>query len=79
MEEEKMLERIISIIANRLKVSSDNINKDTNILELDTDSLDVISIVMEVEQSFSVHIDDEEIVDIRTPKDIEEIKLKKFS
>lgn len=79
MEEEKMLERIISIIANRLKVSSDNINKDTNILELDTDSLDVISIVMEVEQSFSVHIDDEEIVDIRTPKDIEEIILKKFS
>lgn len=74
-----MLERIISIIANRLKISSDTINKDTNILELDTDSLDVISIVMEIEQSFSVHIEDEEIVDIRTPKDIEEIVIKKFS
>ena len=74
-----MLERIISIIANRIKISSYTINKDTNILELDTDSLDVISIVMEIEQSFSVHIEDEEIVDIRTPKDIEEIVIKKFS
>ncbi|MBQ7760779.1 MAG: acyl carrier protein [Clostridia bacterium] len=72
-----MLEKIISIIANRLRIS--DIDKDTNMLEIDADSLDIISIIMEVEQCFSVHFEDEEIVDIRTPKDIEEIVLKKFS
>jgi acyl carrier protein len=74
-----MLEKIISIIASRLKIDSNVIDNDTNMLDIDADSLDIISIIMEVEQSFSVHFEDEEIVDIRTPKDIEEILLKKFS
>ena len=74
-----MLEKIISIIAQRLQIDESCINKDTNLLDIDADSLDIISIIMEVEYAFSVHLEDEDIVDIRTPKDIEENVLKKFS
>ena len=74
-----MLEKILEIIANRTAIPLSAILGDTNILELDIDSLDIINIVMDVEYSFNVKFEDEEIVEIRTPKDIEGVVLSKFS
>ena len=74
-----MLEKILEIISNRTAIPLTAIVGETNILELDIDSLDIINIVMDVEYSFNVKFDDEEIVEIRTPKDIEGIVLSKFS
>ena len=74
-----MLEKILEIIANRTAIPQSTISGDTNILELDIDSLDIINIVMDVEYSFNVKFEDEEIVEIRTPKDIEGVVLSKFS
>ena len=74
-----MLEKIIEIISNRTGIIATAINSDTNLLDLDIDSLDVINIVMDVEYSFNVRFEDEEIVDLRTPSDIEEIVRKKFA
>ena len=79
MEVVFMLEKILEIISNRTAIPLTAIVGETNILELDIDSLDIINIVMDVEYSFNVKFDDEEIVEIRTPKDIEGIVLSKFS
>lgn len=74
-----MLEKILEIVSERTEIPLSAINCDTNLLELDIDSLDIINIVMDVEYSFNVRFEDEEIVDLRTPSDIEEIVRKKFS
>lgn len=74
-----MLEKILEIISNRTAIPQSAITGDTNILELDIDSLDIINIVMDVEYSFNVKFEDEEIVEIRTPKDIEGVVMSKFS
>lgn len=74
-----MLDKIIDIISKRANVATGEIGPDTNILDLDIDSLDVINIIMDVEYAFSVHFEDEQIIDIRTPRDIEGLILKYFN
>ena len=74
-----MLEKIIEIISNRTGIIATAINSYTNLLDLDIDSLDVINIVMDVEYSFNVKFEDDEIVELRTPTDIEKIIISKFS
>lgn len=74
-----MLEKIIEIISSYAKIDGSLINGETNILELDVDSLTILKIIMEVEQIFSIRFEDEEIVDIRTAKDIENIVIKKIA
>ncbi len=74
-----MIDKIIEIISNRIGLPTSVINSDTNLLDFDIDSLDVINIVMDVEFSFNIKIEDDEIVELRTPKDIEQIIISKFS
>ena len=74
-----MLDKIIDIISKRTNVSANEISPDTNILDLDVDSLDIINIIMDVEYAFSMHFEDEEIIDIRTARDIEQIIIKFFN
>ena len=74
-----MLEKIIEIISIRVAIPVSAINADTNLLELDIDSLDVINIVMDVEYSFNVKFEDDEIVELRTPNDIVNTVMSKFS
>jgi len=74
-----MIEKIIEIVASRTELPIVAITADTNLLELDIDSLDIINIIMDVEYCFNVKIDDDEIVELRTPNDIQATVLKKFS
>ena len=77
--EVKMLDKILDIISKFAKIDASLINGDTNILELDVDSLTILKIIMDVEQTFSIRFDDEEIVDVRTARDIENIVINKIS
>ena len=74
-----MINNVIEIISNRVAIPVSAITADTNLLELDIDSLDVINIVMDVEYSFNVKFEDDEIVELRTPSDIVNIIMSKFS
>lgn len=74
-----MINKVIEIISNRVAIPVSAINADTNLLELDIDSLDVINIVMDVEYSFNVKFEDDEIVELRTPSDIVNIIMSKFA
>jgi acyl carrier protein len=74
-----MINKVIEIISNRVAIPVSAITADTNLLELDIDSLDVINIVMDVEYSFNVKFEDDEIVELRTPSDVVNIIMSKFS
>ena len=73
-----MIDKIINIIATYAKIDPALVNDDTSMLDFDIDSLCVLNIVMEVERSFGVRFEDEEIVEIRTARDIEKAILKKY-
>ena len=74
----KMLNRIIETIALYSKKDKEIISDDTNIFDLDVDSLTFIKIIMDIETAYSIRFEDEEIVEIRTAKDIENTILKKY-
>ncbi len=66
-----MYEKVIEILAKQLQIDPSGINENTDVVEdLGADSLDIVEILMELEQTFSVSIPDEEIIKFRTPKDI---------
>ncbi len=73
-----MIDKIINTIASYAKIDPSFINEDSNMLDFDIDSLCVLNIIMEVERCFGVRFNDEEIVEIRTPKDIENAILRKY-
>ena len=74
-----MIEKILEIASLRTGIPQTAIGAETNLLELDIDSLDIINIIMDVEYCFNVKIEDDEIVEIRTPKDILELVMKHFA
>lgn len=66
-----MYEQIVAILAKQLQIDPSRITEDTDIVEdLGADSLDIVEALMELEQTFSISVPDEEIVKFRTPKDI---------
>lgn len=73
-----MIDKIIDTISSYAKIDHALINEDTNMLDFDIDSLCVLNIIMEIERSFGVRFDDEEIVEIRSAKDIEKAILRKY-
>ncbi|MBQ7225816.1 MAG: acyl carrier protein [Clostridia bacterium] len=74
-----MINKIIEIISERTDIPVTAISAETNLLELDIDSLDIINIVMDVEYSFNVKFYDDEIIELRTPTDIEQTIIKRYS
>ena len=66
-----MYEQIVAVLAKQLQIDPSSISMDTDIVEvLGAASPDEMEILMEMEQTFSLSIPDEEIVKFRTPGDI---------
>ena len=66
-----MYDKIMEILSKQLQVDKSKIEENSGIMEnLGADSLDVVEISMAIEQEFDISIPDEDIVDLKTPKDI---------
>lgn len=66
-----MLEKITAIIVNRLGCDTNAVKEDSLIFEdLGADSLDLVEMIMEVEDTFAVSIPDEEMPNFKTVGDI---------
>lgn len=66
-----MLEKITAIIANQLECDKDTITEASALAEdLGADSLDLVRILLEIEESFGVIVPDEEIPNLRSVGDI---------
>lgn len=69
-------EKIIDLLADKLSFEKSEIDENQNFVEdLGADSLDMVEIVMGVEEAFNLKIADEDIVGVKTVKDlIEKVK-----
>ena len=63
-------ETVCKIIADNTDINSDNISPETTLYELGLDSIDLVDLVMEVEEAFSISIPDEEFENIKSVSDI---------
>ncbi len=67
MEREEVLERIRGHLSAELEVEPDRIAEDTRFREdLEADSLDLVELVVELEDSYGIRIPDEEAAKILT-------------
>ncbi|MBP5267421.1 MAG: acyl carrier protein [Ruminococcus sp.] len=66
-----VFDKIREIIVEQLDVDEDKVTTDASITEdLGADSLDVVDLVMNIEESFDLEIPDEEVENIKTVGDI---------
>ena len=66
-----MKEEIIKIIADVAEVPEESINLKTNLIaDLDLESLDLVTLVSEIENKYQLEIADKEIKKIQTVEDI---------
>lgn len=66
-----MKEEIIKIIAEVAEVPEESINLKTNLIaDLDLESLDLVTLVSEIENKYQLEIPDKEIKKIQTVEDI---------
>ncbi len=66
-----MQEEIIKIIAGVAEVPEESINLKTNLIaDLDLESLDLVTLVSEIENKYQIEIPDKEIKKIQTVEDI---------
>jgi acyl carrier protein len=64
-------EKVISIIMEQLDVTKDECVIEASFIEdLGADSLDLVELIMEMEETFDVQIADDELEKIRTIKDV---------
>ena len=66
-----MQEEIVKIIAGVAEVPEESINLKTNLIaDLDLESLDLVTLVSEIENKYQIEIPDKEIKKIQTVEDI---------
>ena len=63
---EDTLKKVVTIIAEKLSMSSDLIKSTATFKELGADSLDIVEIIMNFEETFGIEIKDEEAEKIKT-------------
>lgn len=69
-----MLETIITLLADRFKVSKETITRETELVkDLGADSLELIRLLMILEDDYGVYIDDDKAQGIHTVGDVADI------
>ena len=73
-----MLEQIKELLANELRIPKEKITDDAAIIEaLGADSLDVVEMLMSLEETFSITVPDEDVVQLKTVRSVAEYIEKK--
>ncbi len=71
-------DKVIGIIMEQLDVTKEECVPEASFLDdLGADSLDLVELIMEMEETFSVQIADDELQQIRTIKDVLDFLKKK--
>lgn len=66
-----MIETIKTIISDQMTIDMDNIDLNSDLKgDLEIDSLDAVEIMMSIEDEFDIKIEDEQIMQFKTIKDI---------
>jgi acyl carrier protein len=75
----KMLDKILEIIAIHLGIAVEDLSDEMALTDIGIDSLTLMKIIMSVENTFDIHIYDEEIVELRLISDIADVTVRKVS
>ncbi|MGB0036635.1 MAG: acyl carrier protein [Candidatus Acidiferrales bacterium] len=65
-------ETVIATLASVKRIPADKITLETNLQELGIDSLDVFTLLFELENAFKISIPDDDVRSIRTVSDVVE-------
>ena len=63
-------DKVISTLASVKRIPADKITLDTNLQELGIDSLDVFTLLFELENAFKISIPDDDVRSLRTVNDV---------
>jgi acyl carrier protein len=63
-------EKVIATLASVKRIPADKITLETNLQELGIDSLDVFTLLFELENAFKISIPDDDVRSIRTVNDV---------
>ena len=67
MAREEVVTALKEVLVDRLKVDANTITDDANLFEdLGLDSIDLMTVVMAVEERFSIEVSDDELEDVTT-------------
>lgn len=67
MARDDVLAALKEVLVDRLKVDPDSIKEEANLFEdLGLDSIDLMTVVMSVEERFSIEVSDDELEDVTT-------------
>ncbi len=63
-------EKVIATLASVKRVPAENIKLETNLQEMGIDSLDVFTLLFELENTFKISIPDDDVRSIKTVNDV---------
>jgi acyl carrier protein len=67
---DEVAEKVIATLASVKRISAEKISLETNLQDLGIDSLDVFTLLFELENAFKISIPDDDVRSIRTVSDI---------
>lgn len=77
MTREEVFAQVKAILVETLSVDEDKVTEDARFQEdLETDSLDLVELVMTMEEKFGIKISDEEAAEIKTVGDAVDFVIK---
>ena len=77
MTREEVFEKVKGILVETLSVDEDRVTMEARFQEdLETDSLDLVELVMTMEEDFGIKISDEQAADIKTVGDAVDFVMK---
>ncbi|ODN30587.1 acyl carrier protein [Fervidobacterium thailandense] len=80
MEREELFQKVAEIISEKLNIPIEDIDEDSHLIEdLGADSLDAFDLVMVFEDEFGIKLEDAEIENLLTVKDIVDLLSKKLA
>ncbi|MGA3299225.1 MAG: acyl carrier protein [Candidatus Acidiferrales bacterium] len=69
---DEVAEKVISTLASVKRIPADTIKLDTSLQDLGIDSLDVFTLLFELENAFKISIPDDDVRSLKTVNDIVE-------
>ena len=67
---DEVAEKVISTLASVKRIPADSIKLDTSLQDLGIDSLDVFTLLFELENAFKISIPDDDVRSLKTVNDI---------
>lgn len=78
MTEQELLDTFEETVTDEFGVPAEDYGHDTEFEAMGLDSLDLVELTLVVEDETGVHIEDEELEDVLTPRDAAELVVEKL-